>query len=320
MALPAFIKTWQFNNNQSISGATTDENGQRVMFAMVSSLLGFVTLPWVHWGSCDCVTANNDSATNLWTDYSKVHCGTTKSYIVLENPTTGMQVCFWMSHGTVDWYATVVASLNGEFGAPGSGGTGTDGTTTTRPTAGDEIVMLNNLGFIPSSTSTFRVHVQHSTDAECSRVMVHLNNVDVVLMIMDMPSDPIAGFTLPVVGMIFDGTACSTYAKWNDTPRVYTKIGGDTIALYLTCEGAINAMVGEQVSFADDDTGEWPIMPMGLLSLTGAHRGRKGSLYDIWWGSTAAGNGNTYPDDASKVLAQFDHMVFPWDGTTPGMS
>jgi hypothetical protein len=29
MALPVKIKTWQYNNNQTISGTTADENGQK---------------------------------------------------------------------------------------------------------------------------------------------------------------------------------------------------------------------------------------------------------------------------------------------------
>jgi len=67
----------------------------------------------------------------------------------------------------------------------------------------------------------------------------------------------------------------------------------------------------------DDDTLEWPIMPIGLLSTTGMHRGRKGALYDIWWGSTAAGSGNTYPEDGSNQFVQFGHLIFPWNGSTP---
>ena len=324
MALPVKVKTWQYNNNQSISGSDTNVNGQNVMFAIVSSMLGFGTLPWTHWGSSDGVTANNNSASNLWTDASKIISKTTqKSYMVLENPATGMQVCIHMAFGgDVTWYATIAVSLNGEFGAVGSGGTGTDGTNNTRPTAGDELVLHNNAEFLNSAAvATYRLHVQHSTDAECTRVIVHHNNVAITVWLLEAVSDPITGFTLPVAGMLCSGTGEKfTYANWNDTPRMYGQIGGTNFPMYLTCEGAIGSMVGEHVNFADDDTNEWPLMPMGLLSLSGTHRGRKGSLYDIWWGSTAAGNGNTYPDDATKVLAQFSHMVFPWDGTTPGMS
>lgn len=322
MALPVKIKTWQSDNNQTFSGTTANENGQKVMFGIVGSLLGFATLPWTHWGSCDGVTANNDSATNLWVDTGDIVTGVTRSYMVLENPTNGMQVCIWFGQGTLTYYATIAVSLNGEFGAAGSGGTGVDGTTTTRPTAGDEIVLLNNSGFLPAAAvATYRLHVQHSSDGECSRVVMHYVNETLLMWILDAVSDPITGFTLPVAGMTFNGTTTqTTYAVWNDLPNMWGQIGGDNFQMYLTCEGAVTSTVGEQINFADDDTGEWPIMPMGLMSKVGSHRGRKGSLYDLWWGSTAAGNGNTYPDDASKAFAQFDHIVYPWDGTTPSTS
>ena len=320
MALPTKIKTWQYNVNQTLSGTTPATNTANVLFGIASSMWGFATLPWIHWGSCNGATFNNNVASpNKWVSAANV---VKNSYMVLENPKNGMQVCLHLVNDN-PYTGTFAVSLGGAFGSVGSGGTGTDGSLTNRPTAGDELVFLNNTAFGTGLfVTTYRLHVQHSTDGACTRVVLYLSTVPIHMWIFDEVSNPIPGFTLPVAGIQVSDNSTSrcTYGIWNDNANMYGRIGGTNFAMYMTCEGAVTSTVGEQATFADDDTGEWPIMPIGLLSTSGSHRGRKGALYDLWWGSTAAGNGNTYPDDASKTFAQFGHLVFPWNGTTPGIS
>lgn len=318
MALPVLAKTWQYNVNQTLSGTTPGEHMRNVMFKAASTMLGFATLPWIHWGSCDGATANNNSSTNLWIDVGDV---IKNSYMVLENPKNGMQVCLRLNNDN-PYTVTFVVSLGGEFGSVGSGGTGTDGSTTARPTAGDEIVFLDNATFISDNVMTFRLHVQHSTDGACTRVILYRSSVPIIFWIFDEVSNPITGFARPVAGMKQSNSNVDqcTYSVWNDAANMWGRISGTNFAMYLTCEGLIAGTLGEQLTSADDDTLARPIMPIGLASLTGSHRGRKGALYDLWWGSSSAGNGNTYPDDATKVLAQFGHLIFPWNGTTPGIS
>ena len=44
---------------------------------------------------------------------------------------------------------------------------------------------------------------------------------------------------------------------------------------------------------------------------------RLGSVYDLWYGSTAVGQGDTYPNDSTRQFVQFGHFIFPWNGTAP---
>jgi hypothetical protein len=241
------------------------------------------------------------------------------SWIVLENTVTGMQVCIDYDAGYL-WHGSIIVSLNGEFGAALSGGTGVDGTINGRPTAADEVIMVDGSYFAINALYTSKLHVLHSTDGECTMAVLCYNNKVAHCWVLGMPSVPITGWTGPIAGVELSTnwtTSQATYAIWNDAANVVGQIGGDNISCYMTCEGCVGSMVGEQMTYQDDDTLEWPIMPIGLLCTAGAHRGRKGALYDLWWGSTDAGMGNTYPADASNQFVQFDHLIFPWNGSTP---
>jgi hypothetical protein len=48
-------------------------------------------------------------------------------------------------------------------------------------------------------------------------------------------------------------------------------------------------------------------------------RGRHGEIADLLFGPSSASHGDTYPDDGSRQLVQFGHLVFPWDGSTPSI-
>ena len=56
---------------------------------------------------------------------------------------------------------------------------------------------------------------------------------------------------------------------------------------------------------------------MGIVSTTAGSRGRLGTVFDLWYGSKAIGQGDTYPNDTSRQFAQFGHFVFPWNGSIP---
>lgn len=324
MALPPIVKTWQHDVNQTIYNADPETCTDELLLAIKNSLIGFVTNAWTVWGSCDGAGGfGNDDAVDRWTDASDlVHQaeGTAHSWMVLENSETGVQMCFNFTNW-LPYSLEVVVSPGGEFGAPGSGGTGADGTGTNRPTAGDEIQMTTEFG--RNGAYTYKLHVQHTTDAECTRFWF-CSETDVYGMWgFETPYDPITGWT----DGVFWGSAGSAiavgfdYSRWNDnSSSCRTVIDDDVVNLYMSSEGIASAMIGEYLTAADDDTGEWPLCPVGLVATEGAHRGRKGSLYDIWWGSTGVDSGSTFPDDATRLYAQFDHMIVPWDGTTPQIS
>jgi hypothetical protein len=68
---------------------------------------------------------------------------------------------------------------------------------------------------------------------------------------------------------------------------------------------------------ANDFDSSWPFFPIGIASTQASHRGRHGTLYDIWWGSSATASADTYPADGSRQFAQLGNIILPWDGSTP---
>ncbi len=315
MALPPKVKTWQYDVNQLFSGSAATDTGRNIILAIKNSMKNFVLNPWVVWGSS--ATGNfvgNNDGVDRWTDTTAI--GTGNRWIVLENLVTSMQVCFYMYNNTQTNYVRIIVSPNGEFGAIGSGGTGTDGVAASPPTAGDQH-QVYSAAFVHSSVYTGKLHVMHSSDGECTRILTTVANVCQLFWLFDMPSSPTTGFTTGIWGARAGDANATQYAWWNDTATIYGEVSGDLIGMYVTCEGALTSMVGEYLISQDDDTGEWPIMPMGLLNTVGTHRGRKGSIYDLWWGSTAVAVGTAFPADLSYQFVQFGHIIFPWNGTAP---
>jgi len=320
MALPVVVKSWQFNVNQTVYNSSASLSPRTPPLAVMNSLFSFGSNPWVPWGSSGAGGGGgfgNNDATDRWlNDPSNITLGS--SWLVAKNPVTGQQILFDFSNASFPVYGTITLSPSGAFGAPGSGGTGTDGTADTPPTAGDQVVLVNGGGWSANSAETYKVHVMHSTDGEVTYFIVCKANVPTWIGLLGMPATPITGFTLPVGGVqTSDATNMATFVYWNDAAKIYTGISSDVFACYMTCEGYSSAMVGEYMAWPDDDTGEWPVMPIGLFSSTGAHRGRKASMYDLWWGSTSLATGSTYPGDATNQFAQFGHLIFPWDGSVP---
>lgn len=334
MTLPTLDKTWQFNVNLDAGGTGAQiTDNELAMYAIKSSLVGFASSPWVVWGSRDWDgvsggAAGNNDYVDRWTAPGKLvgaAAGSNHAWAVLEQPGLGnAQVCIDIvsANGSV---INLVFSPGGNFGAAGSGGTGADGTLTARPTAGDEQLLISGASWGGSSSAYYTkgIHVMQSSDGQCTRMAMCIGNVCCGLWIIERAKNPIAAWTTPnFAGAIGAGaTEVATYANWNDAARCNSRIGTAAVTFYMTSAFYGSATVGENQTYPDDNSLEWPINSIGLASLTAAHRGgRKGEVFDLYWGSTAVQIGTTYPEDGTKQFAQFGHLVFPWNGTTPKMT
>lgn len=345
MATPTVDKTWEFgtagaNVNQAVGGSgTLAYDNADFMYKIKESLKSVgLTTPWSVWGSCDgsgggsgVGFGNNDGVDRWVTDgppntYAKVKwaaAGSNHSWIVLEQAGLGgAQFCIDLSNATSS-SATVVWSPGSGFGTPGSGGTGSDGTATARPIAGDEIVLISNTTWGGSSAAFYTkgLHVLVSSDGQCTRIILCRSNVCTGLWVFDKAKNPIAAWTSPyfagAVG-VSAATEVASYANWNDTARCSTKYGATTVTNYMTSLSYAGAAVGENLTMPDDQNIEWIMSPINLASLTATHRGpRKGTVYDLWWGSTGVQIGKTYPDDATMLFVQFGNLILPWNGTSP---
>jgi hypothetical protein len=313
MAMPTKEKTWQYNVNQLPGGGSKPQ-----LLAIKNSLTGFGVLPWTVWGSCNATLYGNNDGVNRWITTGDLNWvgeagSTTRSWIVLKQTGLGVDasICYEMNTNSATQCITVVVFPTG----PSVGGT-----TLVRPSAANEVVLLSAALWGGSGTSTV-IHAAQSTDGQCTRLLLCRLGFVVAIQMFDRPKSPVDGWS-PAIVMLALGTNASatqtTYALLNDSAASKGRIGSVASTFYMTSEGWGASTLGEQMTFPDDDTAEYPLSPAYLASdLVGVRGMAKGRLYDLWWGSTAVANGSTYPSDGSKAFAQFGHLIFPWDGSTP---
>lgn len=322
MALPTKEKTWLYAVNQAVgSGVDPYAANRNYLWTLKETLKGFATNPWTVWGSCDNSNVDNGGGTDYWVTQNNLNWntdGNAHSWIVLRQTGLGANVYLCIDlNGANSWPGSATFSLTLSqvtFAA--------DGTTTNAPTTTDGINLSAREHGGNSSTGgwTGYMHVWQSNDGECTRWILNRGGNVYNLTIMDKVKDPFSSWSVPVAfGQRGDdtNTGRAAFGVWNDSAPLQGRLGGTNFSNYLTCEGW-SSIIGAELTVADEDTGDWPIMPMGLASATVGFRGYyKGSLYDLWWGATALTTGDTYPDNATKQFVQFDDMIFPWNGTTP---
>lgn len=301
MALPTKEKTWQFDVNVTRASALA------AMVGFKDSMKAFGSSPWTVWGSSNGVAYGNNDGVDRWGTPAQ------GGWIVLKQPGLG---------ANFSWCMQYTSSINGEWESTISfAGFNTDGTATVRPTASDEFMYTSSQAQKrPYPLAAGVSHIMQSSDGQCLRWFRCASNKAVSVSFIEKLKDPISGWTGAVaVGRLGDASIeQTTYALWNDATSIYASNGSSGVPCYLTSEGWGSSTLGEQITFPDDDTSEYPASPIYLATTTVGSRGPvKGSLYDLWWGSTTPVTGDCYPGDGSRQFVQFGDMIFPWNGSTP---
>jgi hypothetical protein len=326
MALPTLEKTWQYNVNQPLGGqGTATQDCYHALITLKNSLKTFALSPWTVWGSCGKVlgqtwTVDNGGGTDHWTAVNTLDSNTVgnpRAWIVLRQTGLGTNCAICIDllcpYGPgYGYYGTVVFLPTG---------VGTNGSTTTRPTAADEIVLTSTY-WGAGGTCIGKLHVMQSTDGECTRILLCRSDTVTGAWIFDKVKDPVAAWTVPVLCFFsgnYDLSYPLSYTNCNDlTSYAFGYIGSTICKFYITSEGYVDSMSGERWTSPDEDSGAYSMCPMGLACPTVPHRGnRKGTIYDLWWGTTATASRTTYPADATRQFANFGQFIFPWNGTIP---
>lgn len=321
MTLPVLSKSWVYLANQTIPAqGTTLATKQKMLRAIKNGLKGFASAPWTHVASSDSVATS--SGTDLWdadTDLVWANAGSAHSWIVLAQ--TGIAAGFQLL------ISCEGADANGRtltiVVSPSVGFTG--GTITARPTASDEVVIISNVHWEGSFSSNvqFVFHLAHSTDGQCTRFFIYQANLLVAFGIFDKAANPVTGWTIPWVGFWF-GTGTTPAASLALLTNVATapikaRLASTDFLCWFTVEAASGASLSSLTSFltgANDISGEWPIFTIGLISNTVGVKGKHGTVFDLFYGLAASGEGDTYPNDATKQFVTFGDLVHPWNGTT----
>lgn len=326
MPLPTLAKSWQFDVNAVRPAPDTNlANYQNILFGIKTSLKAFSS-GWTVVGSSNSVAAALDGV-DRWTLPTNLvwhNAGVAHSWIVLKQ--TGLAANFQLLIDCDSNGAGAGAASNLRLVVSYSAGF-TGGSTTTRPTATDEH-QIQVGAWCTGSGIPFHsaVHVMQSTDGQSTRVVVCRSNFVSTFWAFERVSSPSAGWAVPVVSLIRGApnttSDAPTYAVFNDAANGFFRHGSTNYTGYVTSEGSITSMLGEQLNlYPNDIDGFWPFFPMGFASTTTGARGRHGAFTDMYWGvQDVLVTGTTFPASGTKQWVQFAHFVLPWNGTTPVVS
>lgn len=329
MTLPSLSKTWQFIPNYAVAATGTALGTNRTILKAFKDFLT-TTSNWVNnanasttpsnmWTvrySCDSVAAGTvgdgvdrwDSITDLiWANAASAH-----SWIVLRNTAIGSTAEILISCENAHVYGanlTVAMSASAGF---------TGGTTTTRPTATDEIVVLSNgaWGGVQASDASVKLHAMKSTDGECWRLFCcNGGQANTSWLIGKAMAFNESAWTNRMV-MYAQGAAANTNTLTNallNTAANFNGRGASSMTMYLAGMAYAGAQANANITSANDLSSAWPFMPQQLVSATASNRGMHGYICDTWYGSTAVSAGSTYPATGTQhQFVQFGVLIFPW--------
>lgn len=342
MPLPALDLTYQFSvNNVVAAQGTALATSRALLFAIKRALTLFSTLPWVVRYSCNGTVAGtvNDGVDRWITEADLVFstASSAKSWIVLRNADGLEMMIECRSAGSNGRNLAVAISASAHF---------TGGTTTTRPTATDEMVLIDGLsaaqsawgqGTSGSSTDrNYAWHVLHSTNGLVTQIIICYNNNATGFWYLGRVSQPVTGWTLPVMGAIWadgastpvSGAHYNEMADGNNTdvgnqhamarfPAGNAKVFATAIA-FGTGSSNTADYSGRRVTTVNEVSSEWELQQVGIGCAAPGFRGMShGRLYDVRWASTGTPTGTDFPADATRVRATFGNIVVAWNGSVP---
>jgi len=332
MSAPTVSKTWQHTysgghstNVRLLSSGVALTDYQTAMKRIKDIMIGFTNAPWSVLYSCDGTTAGTaGDLVDRWSAIAKLvwaNAGVAHSWIILKQTgiASNFQLCIDLSNSTSS-NATVVFSPNAGF---------TGGTTTARPTATDEVVILSNTTWLSGSGSPFTgaLSVMMTSDGQCTRVLFFRAGFAEGWWILDKPAAAVTGWSQPFFGLITGGNGGQGVTLANSinttSGKGVVRIGTTTGVTSITTEDYTSGSeqaAQRQLTVHDlvPDQG-YCITPAGIAvpSTVGA-RGRHGYLSDLWVvPSGSLRVGDTLPNDNTRAIIIAGVLAMPWNGEQP---
>lgn len=336
MALPALTRTWQFQVNQVVAGGGSGlATCQALMFAISQSLVGAGAWTdsaggatasagnWVVDYSCDSVTAGaKGDGVNRWAAAGNLvwaNAGTAHSWIVLRQ--TGIGATFELlisleNGGAGD--AVIAFSVTGFTG----------GTTLARPTAADEVPLLNpsgtqSWGATNTAAIASTLHVLKTADGKSTRVLICRNGFVPGYWIFEQPDNVPTGYSTPAVGCVLgDGTIAPAtsrpvFANVSNVANAYGRTS-ENYAAFLTSAGdVLHGLLAINQTVPSDMGASWPLFETGAYSVTTNSRGRNGKVVDHWTTAVTLVDSDTFPAAGTNNFVVFGDTVQPWNTTVP---
>jgi hypothetical protein len=312
--IPVTERLWQRVRNEAVVAAGSAAATTRALFLLLNArVTGFELNPFAILGSSDSITAGLDRVNRLTAPSKIVFAASgVHSWVIWSQAATGMQLC-WDWNSTTAARATLVASLAGFTG----------GSTTARPTAVDERILISANAWTCGDDVQQVLHVFHSVDGLQTIILVCQGGDAKTMIVLGRAAEPVSGWTTPYFAFAAansNGGAGEHATEWE---RLYRTPGmaswGPTGAMDLfasthtTRAGGANASTPScvQIDAADPLTGKFPTQPMGLVSVTTNMKGRHGRLADLWFVAPSLANG-FFP--GTDQYAVFGEYMISWGG------
>lgn len=346
--LPTIEKTWQKSlNNYAGTQGSLNADARQMWRALKNQLLGSPgswTNPWTTYYSCNGTTAGSaGDVTDRWTadsnlNWSYLSSGATRSWYVFKNTAIGSNFqMLWALEYNVNSAVGNYERFIYVSVSPSAGYTG--GTTTVRPSATDEVTLLNptdsnNHCWNANHTSSvaYRWNMWHTSDGIATHFIILYNNIVLARFQIGTVKNPTSGWASPTWWGSFLipntnlGTSITATNEANRSGQVFSgnfarsRIAGINVTNgNYTGEGSTGAQFNQLETFPNDIDLTYKFSPIGIFSPSIAGtRGHHGIIYDIWQAGPAwSQTGNTFPSDGSRQFTQFGCELYPWDGSLP---
>ncbi len=331
LGLPTIEKTWQYYANKDWNWDGSSDFGKQKFLSVKIGLTTFVNSSWTIEYSCDgSVAGSAGDGIDRWgtvvTDVSSLvhttNSSNARSWIVLKQSAiaSNFQILIDLVGGDSN-RAKIFYSYSSGF---------TGGAINSRPTATDEFLLCDNLDWGTGSAFVGARHnVVMSSDGEVTRVFfVGEGNIEGFFS-FELPKNIATGWTTPHVCINALKNGASSVLKYSDILEASTDYGAystfnneftgnsNTLNCFLTSETSKTFAVGDssnQDMAFNQVSSKWEMYPVGFYCDLAPHRGRHGTLYDMWFVASSLGNGRTIPKEAKDYVV-LDDICIPWNDT-----
>lgn len=193
------------------------------------------------------------------------------------------------------------------------------GSTTARPTASDQVLLLTSSysdpGYLSSTVDAARgFNILTSADRTKVRVVFSSNAMATLYMLcFERPQAAKTWWDKPS----FAGGVLPLYANANELAAFYTRsLDVVGIPAYLSADGFGTAgALGKQAMLAGaDPNGNWMCSPVGIVGTCAQSIGYMGRLSDAYWVHQNMANGDYYPNDGTRQWVVVGDIMHASDG------
>lgn len=323
MALPTKVKTWSIDPCNRETAATLLEAMGDCLLGIKNALklMSGVSVK----GSCNGVTGAMDGV-DRWVASSDVQTrfnGTAgaQSWIVLD----------LANMGGVELLMTYNAASQQGFSfyfSPG-GNYVVAGTSSHKPTATDEVTIQAGGSIMTTSGTADRLWTTWvSSDGAALMFAIAEAGAFTSFVALQQVTNRISTPAWLVGGVV--GFSIGTqvghtglFSVWGTTRPVCRINPGAAVNVgaFFGTEGAkVGLAPSQYTNVAELQGSGHNLFPVSIWSETATVRGAVGTFIDIWCGNTAANDGDTYPNDATRLWMQISDFVVPWDGSAVAMT